>query len=147
MSLPWFQSKGQILQVALAAIIGVIAIIGWWPDMSPWWSAFFYGFFASSVVALVVSLISNRNRMPLAQTGNLAIHRAIYGPTTSSQGGKDETALVRSWIVNGSLSFVVGGDKFGDPFPNQFKQLTVDYSAGGIRRTAIIQQDHWCNLP
>jgi hypothetical protein len=143
MPLPWFQSKGQILQVIVAAIPSIIALIRGWSDMSHWWSAFFYGFFASSVVALVVSLISNRRSL----NGSFIIHRAIYGPVNTAQAGKDETIRIRSRVQNDSLSILVGQDLLGDPFRDQFKQLTVDYEFNGHRETRITPEGHWCNLP
>lgn len=88
---------------------------------------------------LVVCIVRTR------KGANLFIHRAIYG---SDFGGQDVTALVRSLVQDNRLSIKVGSDIFGDPCPNQFKHLTVEYShgGGGKRFTKIVQQEHWCTL-
>jgi hypothetical protein len=75
----------------------------------------------------------------------LVIHRAIYG---SDFGGLDVTDIVRGRVHDNRLNIKVGSGLFGDPCPNQFKHLTVEYSAGVLKhQTQVFQQDHWCNLP
>jgi hypothetical protein len=74
----------------------------------------------------------------------LIIHKALYGTNFGSQ---DFTDLVRMQVRNGRLTIKVGSDLFGDPCPNQFKRMIIEYSVKGRHFTKEIQQDNWCSLP
>jgi hypothetical protein len=76
--------------------------------------------------------------------GSLTIHRSIYG---SDFGGKDVTEQIRMHIKDGKVCEKIDSDLLGDPTPNQFKSLKVEYSFKGKRLTKVVQQDNWCTLP
>jgi hypothetical protein len=78
---------------------------------------------------------------------SLIVHSAIYHPASYETPGNDVTSLVQSIIKERGPSFRVDINTFGDPFINLFKALTIDYEYRGHRRTKIIPQDHWFNLP
>lgn len=91
--------------------------------------------------------IGKTQNSQLKHTGSLFIHRAIYGPVLNPTAGEDETARVRTYARNDSLSILAGHDLLGDPFPGQPKQLTVEYTFKGNLLTKIIREGQWCNLP
>jgi hypothetical protein len=81
------------------------------------------------------------------ETESLIVHSAVYHPASYEKPGDDVTGLVQSIIKERGPSFRVDINTFGDPFINLFKALTIDYEYRGHRRTKIIPQDHWFNLP
>lgn len=95
----------------------------------------------------MVSLIANRQRLLSTRTGSLIIRRAIYGPVNTAQAGKDETPRIRNLVQNDRLAILVSHDLLGDPFPNQLKQLTVEYTFEGQLLSRITPEGHYCNLP
>ena len=80
---------------------------------------------------------------PVDPTG-LIIHKAMYGTVSHCQ---DVTRLVRTLVKDNRLDFKPGTALFGDPFPNEYKCLTVDYTFEGVRLQKEFPQDVWVSIP
>jgi hypothetical protein len=83
----------------------------------------------------------------VGSTTKVVVHRAIYHPASDKTRGEDVTELVRTLVAERGPSFLVDTNTFGDPFVDEFKALTIDFSIGENRRTKTMPQDHICNLP
>jgi uncharacterized protein (DUF58 family) len=147
MPLPWFTSKGHIVQVVCAVIATLCAVIALvlriWPNVVVGASFTLYALISLLTLSVVVLVSVIRASM----RPSLVVHRAIYHPASNPIPGKDVTMVVRRLIKEQGPSFLVDTNTFGDPFINLFKALTIDYSFRGERRTKTIAQDQWFNLP
>jgi hypothetical protein len=147
MSLPWFTSKGHIVQVGCAVIAAVCAVISVvhliWPNTERGANFSLY----AGISLLTLSALVLISVIRAAIKPSLVVHRAIYHPASNAIPGKDVTMVVRGLINEQGPSFLVDTNTFGDPFINLFKALTIDYSYGGERRTKTIAEGQWFNLP
>ena len=95
---------------------------------------------ALSVYALIAVFRS-------ARQPSLTVRRAMYHPSDKNKPGKDVTTLVRALVKERGPSFFVDEVTFGDPFMNEHKALTVEYTYGDEWRSKTIAQNQWFNLP
>jgi len=83
-----------------------------------------------------LSGVCSRQAQPAA--GGLVIHKAVYGAADGRSA--DVTAKVAELVKSGQLSITASNANFGDPAEGTVKQLTVDYTAGGVRQTATVAE-------
>jgi hypothetical protein len=79
------------------------------------------------------------------QNLSLEIHAATYG---SSEKVVNVTQTLRARVHSGKLDVVADNEMAGtDPVPNVAKELRLDYSVGGSRRTKVVPEGQRLNLP
>jgi len=143
----WFSNKGQVLQAGCAMIAATCAVVMTVEKLRPGTvSGMSWGLWGSiSLLALsIYALIAVFRGI---KRPSVTVLRAMYHPSDKNKTGKDVTALVQTLVKERGPSFLIDQDTFGDPFREEFKALTVEYTYGDEWRTKTIAQDQWFNLP
>ena len=81
------------------------------------------------------------------------VRRALYGllPTAEEEakqpGVVDVTGILQARVKDGSLHVAAENDLAGDPAPMVVKQLRVEYTLNGVRKTITVPERATLNLP
>lgn len=76
----------------------------------------------------------------------MIVNKAIYGSLAT---GKtiDVTARVSDMVVDNTLSLTPNNSLFGDPAPNQYKQLRVDCTFDGVTLSKTADENQTLRIP
>ena len=63
------------------------------------------------------------------------------------RGIADVTPQLKAAVKNNALSIVAGNNIAGDPIPNMAKNLRIEYSIGGVKRTRTLAENETLQIP
>ncbi len=99
---------------------------------------------ADHIVAVGKDSFADASAVPSA--AKLEIISAHY-EAADGKGGTNVTAKVAALVDGGSLSLVANNDTLGgDPAYEHVKRLRVEYSLGGVRKSAMVAENETLNL-
>ncbi len=77
--------------------------------------------------------------------GKIVVHKAVYGNLPDGKRA-DVTGKVARMVKRGATSIEASNGNFGDPAQGTQKQLRVDYSVNGVRRSETVRERQTISL-
>ena len=89
---------------------------------------------------LRISSSKNPDTVPKSGSSRLVIRKAVYGDLPDG-GNDDVTLTVAEMVRANALEVTANNDNFGDPASGKIKELRVDYTFDGWKKSVTVQEN------